>query len=367
MLINLAYYLKYEESRLGFYSGIRSEIALQKQGKFSFFDLIRGVSEIDRFSSFDSPLGYFGRVPSRKFLTKLITVLYAREENYIFLEQQRRCGKFLYVDHSHKVTKHLHHFGDTKLYSGLFSGLNEYGEVRLLQFVQGTSYAEVEESLKRYYHTSTFYGVQPNYLWTDKCCSDRANLENFLPSVRKGTLSLLDLPLPANCQQCNCQTDVQSHIEPILSKLDTMGSDELLHIGLDLEWPVSLTGEVRGKCGKVACIQIATAINDGVVLVFLTKGWQYFPNSLKYLLEHPRVIKCGKRIQNDANHLSKDWGIKIPKRSLLELSDLYHQIPGNRRNASLQKMTEDILVYTLPKDQDIRYIMTYLGFQLIGM
>ncbi len=78
---------------------------------------------------------------------------------------QRRNEKMLLIDHSFKITKHIQSVGDAKLFQGLFSALNEIGEVRMFQFIHSVSLTEVSESMKNCFKTMEAYGRIPEYIY----------------------------------------------------------------------------------------------------------------------------------------------------------------------------------------------------------
>lgn len=350
---HIAYSIKYEQIRITYYSAIKSELFIQNQGGiFRPYKLANILNQIPTFSEFKDPTGYLGKIPSQTYLTSLVIAEYGRKSKYLDIEMQRRNSPFLYFDHSHKITKHIQYYGDTKLYNGLFSGVNGYGEVRALQFVQSTSYDEVQESLKELYKTSSIYGIQPAYTYTDKCCSDRGSLEAALPSLKKGTHSLLPLPLPGNTQQVNNHNDINCSLEWLLNILDSR--TDSIPIGLDAEWPVDMDNNHGARRQKIACIQVAIYFDQPMVLVITTHQWTNVPTSLKLILESKKVLKYGRRIFNDAKYLEQDWEINIPKESLVELYTLYKARYPEETKTGLDVMSEKVLNYTLYKGNDVR-------------
>jgi hypothetical protein len=62
------------------------------------------TNSLPRFNSnYADAFGYFGQVPSETFLKRVLIREVERKLGYYFSEVQRRIGKMLYIDHSHKV------------------------------------------------------------------------------------------------------------------------------------------------------------------------------------------------------------------------------------------------------------------------
>lgn len=65
-------------------------------------------NNLQRFNpNYGDSCGYFGQVPSEAFLKRVLIREVERKLGYYFSEVQRRIGKMLYIDHSHKVKLNL--------------------------------------------------------------------------------------------------------------------------------------------------------------------------------------------------------------------------------------------------------------------
>ena len=272
---------------------------------------------------------------------------------------QRRGGKVLMVDDSFKISKHIQKVGDAKLIDGLHTGMNEYGEIRLLHFIQSTAFSEKEQSLKNYYSTATAYKILPEVLFVDNCCSVRSSYEKALPSLCKNLKTWKLLPLPENVLYSKPRSlpdEINTMLQPIVDYLTSLPDEKTLPIGLDTEWPVNYGAGVEQK---IAVIQIALyhpVQEKNYVYVFSVANFDQLPENLMFLLQSPKVIKYGNRIISaDHRKLLSDWDCDIRPEKCEKLNWLCNQ-KGVCQNkmTSLKTMTQMCLGYTLDKDADIR-------------
>jgi hypothetical protein len=157
---------------------------------------------------------------------------------YYNLEIQRRNGHSLLIDHSFKITKHIQSIGDSKVFLGLFSALNEIGEVRMFQFIHSTSLEEVRMSMENCYKTMCQYNKVPGHVYTDRCCTDRACLETAFPSLKIGMavskMKALPLPPEEYIQILTSPEAVNGAMKLIYDELERRR--ENLLVALDCEW-----------------------------------------------------------------------------------------------------------------------------------
>lgn len=266
------------------------------------------------FSEFKDPNGYYGQIPSRKhlflqyfnfnylekFLRSLIILdSLKRKKAYYQLEMQRRGGKVLMVDDSFKISKHIQKVGDAKLIDGLHTGMNEYGEIRLLHFIQSTAFSDKEESLKNYNLTANAYKILPEVLFVDNCCSVRSSYEKALPSLCKNLKTWKLLPLPEDVVYSKPKSspdEINTLLQPIVDHLRKTPDKKFMHIGLDTEWPINYGVGVESK---IAVIQIGLfhpVQEKNYVYVFSVASFNELPGNLMYLLQSPKVKKYGNRI-----------------------------------------------------------------------
>jgi hypothetical protein len=290
------------------------------------------------------------------FLKHILIREVNRNLHYYNLEVQRRNGKLLLVDHSFKITRHIQSVGDAKLFQGLFSALNEIGEVRMVQFIHSTSLGEVSESMKSCYKTMQTYGRTPEYIYTDKCCDDRSYLEESFPSIKVGLQQAqcppLRIPESSKIQMLSSENAVNAAMQPIVRKLESLQPGQHLICGLDCEWVCIPSRQ------PIALIQLAIDDECTAKNVFLIRchNMTTLPQKLKFVLEHPRLKKAGNYIlSSDVRHLSTDYGIRIPREDCINLNT-FAKTKGKITNAQigLQRLCEIILGYTVPKTDSIR-------------
>ena len=83
-------------------------------------------------------------------------------------------GKILCGDHSHKIAK-LVHVGGERAFEGLYSLMNEYGQIIGWWFVHSTNLSEVREKLKSVAKRFKAHGFTgPLLFFTDRCCTERS-------------------------------------------------------------------------------------------------------------------------------------------------------------------------------------------------
>lgn len=86
-------------------------------------------------------------------------------------------------------------------------------------------------------------------------------------------------------------------------------ADALLHVAMDMEWPVDLANGIQGQVALVSMtyqkcvylIQVSRYLRDSIL---------HLPNTLLVLLWSIRIQKIGVHIQADLTHLFRDCGFK---------------------------------------------------------
>ncbi len=106
-----AYKLKFQKDELAYYTVLSSLKSFQANPRdlqsFCGYRMESNMNQIARFSTFEDTNGYFGHVPSEKFLHTMLEKHFDRMEPYLRKEMQRRNGTSLFMDHSFKYTKHI--------------------------------------------------------------------------------------------------------------------------------------------------------------------------------------------------------------------------------------------------------------------
>ena len=176
-------------------------------------------------------------------------------------------------DASHKVTKLVYVNTDEKVYHGLYTLMNEFGEVIGWWFIRTGKMEELEESirkLKKRYEMHNF--ARPLIVYSDRPDVDRSIWEKIWPSVQP----INEVPSnPCNPDGPNYfsfpidvgvptviykSSECSAVINRIRENLEMVDEEKVL--GLDLEWN-------RGN-NPVATIQLS--LRNGLSFVFCLKG-----------------------------------------------------------------------------------------------
>jgi hypothetical protein len=84
-----------------------------------------------------------------------------------------------------------------KTFLGVFSGKNEYSELRLQYLVQSSGHDQLKVPLSAAYSTMVDTGGPlPRYVWSDRCCDDAPFLQEVWPSLATSLAVPAILPLP---------------------------------------------------------------------------------------------------------------------------------------------------------------------------
>jgi hypothetical protein len=314
---------------------------------------------VNLFGKFNDPAAYGGRVPSQQYIMKMLNREIDRKRSYFDYEVQRRGLKVASIDHSYKVSKHLGQLNGMKLFEGLFTCKNEYGEIRLQQLVQSSSMEELTLSFENCFANLKANNMAlPEIVYDDKCCEHGNFLKRVWPSlaVRPGEgmeFEMLEVPTVVYMKT---NFDVMMHLTPIMTQIQNLqGTAMKLNVGLDCEWNIRMQKGQNPKLGKVGTIQMAFSSIQENVYVFQTNQVDKLPIVLESILIHERVNLIGVRVTQDIQHIISDFGIEREqvKSSVVELNDLvsirrpYMQI---RKNCSLDNLCQVFLMKALQKD-----------------
>lgn len=157
----------------------------------------------------------------------------------------------------YQVAKHMTSTDGARIFEGLLTGKNEFGEIRLQQFVQSTATEQFRNSLEQLCVTGKILNYDPLLLvYVDNCCQVRTTLESAMPALQDGlscppTLELTSDPIYIT--ERKAATIAASAIyEEMIAR---QPADAI--IGLDLEWDFTMDSNAGGKAGKIAMLQIA--------------------------------------------------------------------------------------------------------------
>jgi hypothetical protein len=83
------------------------------------------------------------------------------------------------------------------IFRSVFTVMNEYGEIRVNSFTNGTTNEETSWSLNQMKNTLlSNHNPLPKHFYTDICCSDRSLLESTFPSLTSSLKSNKPLAIP---------------------------------------------------------------------------------------------------------------------------------------------------------------------------
>ena len=270
-------------------------------------------------------------------------------------EVQRRWGLLYKIDHCFKPAKHLYREGGTPIFNALFTGLNEYGEIRMNSFSFGTTKDETSGSLKALKNSLLANGQSmPTHFYTDICCSDRGMLEDTFPSLKAQLVRSSPLPLP---KITFITIDIKSNIQAINAMLMELyqwlnrNESDFVPIGLDTEWNITYEKEKT-----VDVIQLAYCLNDTERLFVLQLKSQTLPSVLVQILTHSKLLCVGNYVTIDIDRINcvflKDVTDKMdPTRSVNLCSIPTIREAFGKSRVSLESICEHFLGYALPKEE----------------
>lgn len=270
----------------------------------------------------------------------------ARKRHYYDLEVQRRAGEILKIDHSFKVVSHLKQINEIKIFEGLLTVINEYGEIPGQYFVPSTGHAHLIEHLRSINNTTEQLAPAklPKLIYTDRCCDDRSTLEEAFPSLKTNLRNMEYLPLSDFSMRVAADMNLAQLFSSELmeSFLPDVGTRTV--VGFDMEW------RSDGVGGKTALIQLALC--DQVFLFHLASIGD-LPDLLTQFLTDERFLKVGRGISADQKKFFVDFNVMInPVEDIVNLCVARGYT--DKRNVSLQKLTQLVLGYDLKKDDALR-------------
>lgn len=164
------------------------------------------------------------------------------------------------------MIKHISKDGDQPFFIGLFSAVNEIGEIRTQAFVQSTTNRMLEGPIKKWRETAEALNTTvPVVVFTDRCCDDADFYLQHFPSLRQDLVAkpLLEVAI----EKVILYQDANLMIAAIMEELEAANDNV---VGFDCEWKVSrepTTPATYGPGYKVALIQIA--VPGGMIFVLL--------------------------------------------------------------------------------------------------
>lgn len=150
-----------------------------------------------------------------------------------------------------QITKQIVKVEGQKVFEGLLSVTNEFGQIRICDLVPTKAHSQFDIALSRIRDSAETYGLeQPQIFYTDNM-ADKSMLEKHFPSLRNsiqpitkhGSLPLFRLPSDVEIKVTKHAGEMQ---DIVFTLLDGLGPGEKLVIGLDTEWNVDLNAHCAG-------------------------------------------------------------------------------------------------------------------------
>lgn len=152
-----------------------------------------------------------------------------------------------------------------RVFTGLLTVTNEYGEIRLCVLVATKAHSAFEYALILLRESLRLYGhQQPEIFYTDNM-SDRNLLESAFPSLRNGVtpvekyshLPPFSLPRNVTVNVYHTRSAIDAALSTIMDDIPSNESMKDLVIGFDVEWNVEMTDVGTFSRGEIAIAQIA--------------------------------------------------------------------------------------------------------------
>ena len=292
-----------------------------------------------------------------------------RKANYFDLEIHRRNGFIYSIDHTFSAVKHQSKINGVRAFEAWCTLMNEYNEIRGHYMVPSAGHEHIKHPLDKAYETMVSFGILPQIVYTDKCCSDREFLGMVFPSLVSNSTPLLckeseintsvfiDMPLEvpsgslyyaANASGIISQT---SSISLLASESKQNGLGPFI-VALDAEW--------TANGSKLEVVQLSYRPCDGAepVVVVVPIDKEIHP-SLKCLLMDPNVLFVGNYLHSvDFEKLSNWHFIHVPSDRGISLNLLAKQkgliqtkTGGYTSVVSLRIMSQMLIKRDVPKDQ----------------
>lgn len=356
--------------------------------------MMQRQNSIPRVSWFADPStrsGYGDYVPSAEFFQEVhLRFLEVRDE-YETRALQHVDGDILAVDTSHKVTKLVYVAATTQVYHGLFTVMNEYGQVVAFWFVKTGTMEEIRpamRALRRRYVTMGW--PLPVAIYSDRALQDNTFLQDVLlrayhhrdggrdnavapvPSSpdRIADLPWMTLPAQGHVILVGHRRDCEQAVRAVRAELTRTGDD---FVGFDCEWDIPLGG---GR-SPISLIQISTV--TGVVALFQLarmnlpranrthddddeearntdpdsrESKKLLPPALRELLEDVNLMKVGNNIRGDFTRLKREYVLQ--DQGVVDLQSFGKTCRVIQPPASLTRMCEEVLGKALQKDGTVR-------------
>ncbi|KAG2204310.1 hypothetical protein INT47_009352 [Mucor saturninus] len=279
----------------------------------------------EQFSDFFDKAKYNGYIPSSNYLSYVYSSLVAEYRHFTDQHTSQLGGIILKLDHSFKIIKHMGKVNGVSTIAGLFTVLNEYGEIRMQLLVLIKSHNCLRPSFQNMmdsYRKNFLEEVIPS-LTRDVVHVTPSHRELITRNNPYSSFPIATIPTDVPVTALLTQQEINSACDTIFGKVD--GGTSKLHVGFDIEWtpsfayPVGVRARLKGSPVPVALAQI---------------------------------YDVGRQIGGDLANFSQYGITSIPNQ--LELGTFcYDKEMVTRRNYSLQKMCGEVLHLNMLKPDNI--------------
>ena len=283
----------------------------------------------------------------------------------------------LAVDHSFKANKHMASVNGKPVYSGFFTGINQYGEVRFGHNVYTTGHDELRNSIINYVESCRLQGMSTaKLIYSDIPEVDEHLFKELIPTVRETDEMLKNLVRSADkldalnstlsnryVVDVNNICVVKSNSEICHNKLNSLNeyfrraTPETKVIGLDAEWKVKFNrqGFISGQ-ERVAILQLAYRDPNGKYMCIIIQINKHIPPPLTRLLVNREITFTGLNIRQDIAKLCKDYGnfINSCDTQCIDLATLAKKRNVVEKRTSLDQLVALVLKKELNKDDSVR-------------
>jgi len=210
----------------------------------------------------------------------------------------------LKLDHSFKVPKYVCLSGIGKLFEGLYTAVNQNGQIRLQNFVVTTGMEQISHVFESMITECNKRLISlPRYVYLDNCCQARTFFESKFPHLKVTQLSSPPyFRLPPDDQYSVVHVNSYSHAEVVLNEL--MDRLRIKYISMDAEWVYN-----SNFIGKLAILQLCY---DSRVYIFHCLSIRCEIPRILELFTNPDIIKHGRAVRQMLRSIS-EIGLLIHK------------------------------------------------------
>lgn len=371
-IIRIMHTQRFDELQFVYYNGISNF----KPNVASQLSNGNGPQQFEQFSDFFDKMKYNGYIPSSNYLSYVYSSLVAEYRLFTDQHTAQLGGIILKLDHSFKIIKHMGKVNSVSTFVGLFTVLNEYGEIRMQLLVPSKSHSCLRPSFDNMMDSYRKYNSDmPQVAYTDNVTGDRNFLEEVIPSltenvvhvrasqaeliVRNNPYSIYPvatIPADVSVTVLETQQDINSACDIFLDMV--RGPGQSIYVGFDIEWtpafayPVGARARLSGSPVPVALVQIYHGHS-----IYLLRTYTFnavtFPEKLRRLIESPKINKVGRQIGGDLRKFEQYNITNAP--SQVDIGTLcYDKEMATRRNYSLQRICGEVLNLNMLKPGDVR-------------